>query len=238
MQILIFIVILLESFAAISGLYYYKKKPTDKAVGFFAYFLLLTYFVEIIGTIPILIYWNEPLHFLKDTFWYSNFWLHNPYLIISFVVYIFYFKWHISNKKIRQIINIGLIFYVIICITNLIFSDVFLRSNSVVTYLLGSFFLLGVIFYYYFEILLSNKILIIKREISFYISFPALLFFLTTTPIIIYFEYFNDKSPDFVDLSNMVFMTMNILMYSAYSIAFLWLANKKKYSAKNLKNAN
>lgn len=237
MQIFIFLVILLESFAAISGLYYYKKKPTDKAVGFFAYFLLLTYFIEIIGTIPIIIYWNEPLHFLKGTFWYQNFWLHNPYLIISFIVYILYFKWHISRKKIRKLIDKVLLLYVIICIANLIFSDVFLQSNSVVTYLLGSFILLGVIFYYYFEILLSSKILNIKRKISFYISFPALLFFLTTTPLIIYFEYFNNKSPEFVELSQMVLIIMNIFMYSSYSIAFLSLANKRKPTAKNLKNA-
>lgn len=237
MQILIFLVILLEGFAAISGLYYYKKKPTDKAVGFFAYFLLLTYFIEIIGTIPTIIYWNEPLHYLKGTFWYQNFWLHNPHLIISFVVYILYFKWNISNNKTRKFIDKALFLYVVICIANLIFSDVFLQSNSVVTYLLGSFFLLGVIFYYYFEILLSSKILNIKREISFYISFPALLFFLTTTPIIIYFKYFNNKSPEFVEMSGSVMIAMNIFMYSAYSIAFLWLANKRKPTSKNIKNA-
>ncbi|SFN59557.1 hypothetical protein SAMN05660413_01786, partial [Salegentibacter flavus] len=157
MQNLTFLVILLEGIAAISGLYYYQKKPTDKAVGFFSYFLLLTFFVEALAAIPKIIYWNEPLHFLKNTFLYSNFWLYNPYLIISFVVYILYFTWNISNKKIRQIINRGLILYVIICIANLIFSDVFFKSHSVVTYLTGTFLLLGVIFYYYFEILLSSK---------------------------------------------------------------------------------
>tara|TARA_B100000929_G_C15491749_1_gene414681 strand:+ start:363 stop:1103 length:741 start_codon:yes stop_codon:yes gene_type:complete len=235
MQILIFLVIFLESFSAISGLYFFKKKPTEKAVGFFAYFLLLTYFIEIIGTIPTIIYWNESLHFLKETFWYQNFWLHNPYLIISFVVYILYFYWNISNQKIKQIIKIGLIFYVIICVFNLIFSDVFFKSNSIVTYLLGSLFLVGVIFYYYFEVLLSDKILSIKSEISFFISFPALLFFLTTTPIIIYYKYFNNKSPAFVELSQMVLITLNIFMYSSYSIAFLSLANKKKKFLANKK---
>ncbi|HKL36868.1 MAG TPA: hypothetical protein VJ899_11310 [Salegentibacter sp.] len=232
-----FLVLLLEGFAAISGLYYYQKKPTDKAVGFFSYFLLLTFFVESIGLFPAAIYWNEELHHLKETFLYTNYWLYNPYLIISFVVYILYFTWNISNKKIRQIIHSGLIFYTIICIGNLIFSDVFFQSNSVVTYLLGSFFLLGVIFYYYYEILLSSKILNIKREISFYISFPALLFFLTTTPIFIYYKYFTSKSPEFVELSSMVLITMNIFMYGAYSIAFLSLANKRKPTFKNIKNA-
>ena len=237
MQDLRFLAFLLEGVAAISGLYYYQKNPADKAVGFFSYFLLFTFFVETIGWFPAIIYWNEFLHFLKDSFWYSNFWLFNPYLIISFVVYILYFKWQISNNETRKFIDKALFLYVVICIANLIFSDVFLQSNSVVTYLLGSLFLLGIIFYYYFEILLSSKILNIKREISFYISFSALLYFLTTTPIFIYFKYFNDKSPEFVELSSLVMIAMNIFMYGSYSIAFLWLSNKRKPTAKNLKNA-
>jgi len=237
MQDLRFLVFLLEGIAVICGLYYFQKNPTDKTVGFFSYFLLFTFFVETIGWFPAIIYWNESLHFLKGSFWYRNFWLFNPYLIICFVVYILFFKWHISHKKTRQLIDKFLLLYVVICIANLIFSDVFLQSNSVVTYLLGSLFLLGVIFYYYFEILLSSKILNIKRDISFYISFTALLYFLTTTPIIIYFKYFNNKSPEFVELSSLILIAMNIFMYSSYSIAFLWLANKKKPSSKNLKNA-
>ena len=168
---------------------------------------------------------------------YSNFWLYNPYLVISFVVYILYFKWNISNNKTRKFIDKALLLYVIICIINLIFSDVFLQSNSVVTYLLGSFFLLGVIFYYYFEILLSSKILNIKREISFYISFAALLFFLTSTPILIYYKYYTTQSPEFITLSKSVLIGLNIFMYSSYSIAFLSLANNRKPTSKNIKNA-
>lgn len=232
-----FLVLILEGVAAVSGLFYYKRNPTDKAVGFFSYFLLLTFFVETLALIPAVIYFNEQLHFLKNTFLYGNFWLYNPYLIINFCIYILYFKWNVSNDKIRDIINKGLILYVIICIANLIFSDIFFKSHSAVTYMLGSFFLLGVIFYYYFEILLSSKILNIKREISFYISFPALLHFLTTAPIFIYYKYYTTASPEFVELSSSVIIGLNIFMYSSYGLAFLWLANKKKPSPKNLKNA-
>lgn len=236
MQDFRFLAFLLEGIAAISGLYYYKKKPTDKTVGFFSYFLLLTFFVESIGLFPAAIYWNEELHFLKKTFLYRTYWLYNPYLIISFVVHILFFKWNISSNRTKHLIDKVLLLYVAICIANLIFSDVFFKSNSIVTYLLGSFFLLGVIFYYYFEILLSYKILNIKWEISFYISCAALLYFLTTSPIFIYFKYFNNKSPEFVELSSFIMIVMNILMYSSYSIAFLWLAKKKILTAKNLNN--
>lgn len=235
MQDLRFLVFLLEGVAAISGLYYFKKNPDDKATGFFAYFLLFTFFVESVGFFPAIIYWNEELHFLKQTLWYRTFWLYNPYLVISFIAYILYFKWNISKDKTRKIINKGLILYFIICVANLIFTDVFFKSNSSLTYVLGSFFLSGMIFYYYFEILSSSKILNIKREISFYISIPALLYFLTTTPIFIYFKYFTGQSPQFVQLSSLIMITMNILMYSSYSFALLWLANKKKTSPENLK---
>ena len=232
-----FLVLILEGVAVISCFYYFKKNPTDKAVGFFSYFLLLTFFVESLALIPTIIYWNEALHSFKETFLYSNFWLYNPYSIINFVVYILYFNLNISNKRIKNIINKGLILYVVICIANLVFSDVLFRSHSSLTYLGGSFFLLGVIFCYYFEILLSNKILSIKKEISFYISIITLLYFLTTAPIWIYYRYFTIESPEFVEFSSIVLIAMNIFMYSAYSIAFLSLANKRKSTSKNLKNA-
>lgn len=222
-----FLVLILEGVAAISGLYYSKKNPTDKSVGFFAYFLLLTFFVEALALIPTIIYWNESLHFLKETILYSNFWLYNPYSIINFTVYILYFNRKLSNKRIKNIINKLLILYVIICIANLVFSDVFFRSHSALTYLGGSIFLLGVIFYFYFEILLSDKILSIKRELSFYISIITLLYFLTTAPIWIYYRYYTIESPEFVEFSDIVLIAMNIFMYGSYSIAFLWLANKK-----------
>lgn len=236
MENLTFLVILLEGFAGVSGIYYHKKNPANKSIKFFAYFLLFTYFVEIVGLIPVIIHWNESLHFLKDGFWYRNFWLYNPYLIISFVVYILYFRKNISNKKVKKTISISLVLYVIICIANLILSDVFLNSNSILTFIGGSFFLVAVIFYYYFEILLSPKILNIKREISFFISFPALLYFLCTIPVIIYYKYFTYKSPEFVELSSWVLVIMNIIMYGAYSIAFLCLANRKS-RPKTVKNA-
>ncbi len=228
MQDFRYLVYLLEAVAAVTGLYYYQKNPADKAVGFFSFFLLATYIVETIGLIPTIIYRWEELHFLKSSFWYRNHWLFNPYVLVSFLVYIYYFSKNLENRKARKWIKKILILYTVICLLNLFLTDVFLNTVSVVTYGLGSFFLITVVFYYYYEILVSSKILNIKREISFYISIPALLFFLTTTPIFIYSKYFTNQSPEFVKLSSLVMIIMNVFMYGVYSFAFLWLANKKK----------
>lgn len=236
MQELRYLVFLLEGLAAVSALYYYKKKPANKSAGFFAYFLLTVYFVETIAWIPTVIYRWENLHFLKNSFWYQNYWIHNPFLIISFLAYGYYFKIQLLNFKARKFINIGLIVYLLGCSTNLVLSKVYLKSFSVLSYVAGSLMLLGIIFYYYLEILQSQKILIIKKELGFYISVVSFIYYLSCTPIFIYYKYFNSLSPGFVELSTWVLVSMNIFMYSTYTFAFVWLANKTKPSTKNLKN--
>lgn len=228
---------LLEAVAAVAGLYYYRKNPGDKAVGFFAYFLLVTYLVETIGWIPTIIYRWEELHFLKNSFWYKNYWLHNPFLVLTFLVYGYYFKSQLIGKKAHQVVKVALIIYLVINIIFLIFSGTFLESFSVMSYFLGSLLILAIVSYYYLEILQSDKILLIKKEIGFYISFIAIIFYLTCTPIFIYSKYYTYTSPAFVELSTWVLVSMNIFMYSSYSFAFLKLANKKKIYPKNLKNA-
>ncbi|HSI68928.1 MAG TPA: hypothetical protein VK941_01760 [Gillisia sp.] len=234
MQDLRYLVFLLEGAAALAGLYYYKNNPGNKAAGMFAYFLLLTYFVEAIGLFPAMIYWNKSLHFLQDGFFYKNFWLYNPYLIVSFVVYLTFFRKNIRNKRVNRVMKLSVIAYTIASIMVLLFTDVYLNTTSTFTYVTGSILLLGFIFYYYFEILLSYRILNIKRDISFYISIGAVVYFLTTTPIFIYFVYFTNKSPDFVRLSSMVMIAMNIFMYTTYTLSFMLLAKKHQKEVSKL----
>lgn len=228
MQDLRFLVFLLEGTAGVAGLYFYLNHPSNKAAGMFSYFLILTYLVEAIGLFPAVIYWNESLHFLKDSFLSRNYWLYNPYLIISFVVYLLFFRENIRNRRTSKVLGKVITVYAIASILVLIFTDVFLKTISTFTYITGSILLLGFIFYYYFEILLSNRILNIKRDISFYISIGAVVYFLTTTPIFIYFNYFTNKSPEFVQLSSAVIIAMNILMYSTYILGFLILGKKQQ----------
>ncbi|MCM4159806.1 hypothetical protein FHG64_15770 [Antarcticibacterium flavum] len=238
MQDLRFLVFLLEGIAAFAGIYFYRNNPGNKAAGMFAYFLLITYVVEAIGFFPAMIYWNESIHFLKDGFFYKNFWLYNPYIILSFVVYLTFFRKNIRNKKTSDFLKKLIIIYAFACILFLVFTDVFFRTTSTFTYLTGSVLLLAVIFYYYFEILLSNRILNIKRDISFYISLGAVVHFLTTTPIFIYFNYFTNKSPEFIQLSSAVMIAMNIFMYSTYSFGFFFLSHKAIGKKKLAKDTN
>lgn len=237
MQDLRYLAYLLEAVAAVSGLYYYRKNIADKAAGFFAYFLLLTFLIETIGWIPTIIFRWEDLHFLKDSFWYRNYWLHNPFLIFTFLVYGYYLKTQLIKQKAKQIVKMALMSYFIICSVYLIFSGVFFESFSAVSYVGGSLMLLAIIFYYYLEILQSQKIFYFQKDPGFYISVVAFIYYLSCTPVFIYSKYYNILSPGFIKLNTWVIVGMNIFMYGSYSIAFLLLANKKKSSPNNFKNA-
>ncbi|GHA29608.1 hypothetical protein GCM10007103_08550 [Salinimicrobium marinum] len=231
MQSFRFLVYLLEAVAAVAGFYYLLKKPENKPVRNFVYFLLFTFFIETIGHIPLIIYRNESLYFLKNTFLGNNYWLFNPYLILNFLVYVSFFKWNLSRKHFVKILNISLSVYLLVTVLNLLFTDVFFVTNSALTYLGGTLLLLVAIFMYYYELLTSSRILEIKREVSFYISVGALFFYLIVSPVFIYFRYFNTQSPGFVQLSTYIMIAANIFMYTCFTFGFILCSRKKNLSS-------
>ena len=229
MQIfLLYLANLLEGFSFVAGIYYLRKYPNDLSNKLFTSFLLFTYAVEIIGLIPALIYHHQSLHHLKETMWYSNFWLFNPYLIVSFAFYCYYFSRSLKSIILKRIINYSLIFYVISSALILIFSGILFDSYSYYTLFLGLFLLFLSISFYYYELLQDDKILDIKKSVKFYVSISFLLFNLISLPLWIYFKYFsNTISPEFVKLYQTIFYISNVLLYGTYIFAFVYCAKEK-----------
>ena len=133
MRELFFVSLFLEGFSAIAGIYYMKRNPSDFENKLLTYFLFLTFTTETIGLIPAVIYYNEALHYLKDTAWYGNFWLFNPYLIVSFAFYCFYFGYSLQSKNFKKILNYLVLVYAISSFLILVFSDVLFVSYSMFT---------------------------------------------------------------------------------------------------------
>ncbi len=229
MQIsLLFVIKLLEGFSVIAGVYYLKKYPKDLSNRLFTYFLLFTFFVEIIGLIPAIIYHHEALHHLKDTVWYTNFWLFNPYLIVSFSFYCFYFRKSLQNKTLKKILNFSIIVYVISSSLILIFSEVLFVSHSYFTLFVGVALLFLAISFYYYELLQDEKLLEIKKSVQFYVSVSFLILNLISLPLWIYFKYFSNAiSPEFVKLYQSIFYFSNVFLYSTYIFAFIYCAQER-----------
>ncbi len=229
MRVLLFIFLLLEGFSVISGIYYLKRNPKDIENRLFTYFLFLTFTIETIGLIPAIIHYNEALHYLKDTAWYNNFWLFNPYLIVSFTFYCLYFGKSLQSRILKKIVNYLVIFFVISSSLILIFSDVLFVSYSNFTLFVGVALLFLAVSFYYYDLLQDEKLLEIKKSVKFYVSVSFLLFNLISLPLWIYFKYFsNSISPEFVRLYQSIFYLSNVLLYSTYIFAFIYCAQKKQ----------
>jgi hypothetical protein len=233
-----FFIFLLQGGSVIAGFYYINKKAESGANKFLTYFLLFTFCIEAIGFIPRIIYSQEYLHYLKETVWFTNFWLYNPYLIVSYTFYAFYFSINLKIKGLRQVLNYLVTIFVISSLANLVFSNIFFVSYSMFTMFAGIALLFLAISFYYYELLQDEKLLYINKSVQFYISVAFLLFNLISMPLWINIRFYNNTlSPEFINLYRIIFLTANILLYSTYTFAFIYCAQVKQLPALTKKHS-
>lgn len=221
-----------EIIAAITGAIFISKRKVDKFTKYLVYFLWLTVLIELIfGWLPTAIETFEIFSTLKDTIFAKNVWIYNIYDIISFTFYLFYFINLIELNWIKRNGKYVVIIYIFCSILNLFTSGVFFENSSAFNAITGTFLLVLIIVYYFFEILNSEKILNFYRFMPFYISIGALVFHLIVNPIFIYQKYYiNSISKEFVSLFLTILTTINVFMYSCYSLGFIICSRKNKSS--------
>lgn len=216
----------LQIIAFLTGIFYYKRyrsKPTLHLV----WFLGITVFTELFNWYALFID-EDFLSFLKGTPFQSNYWLSNIYTIVSFLFYINYFKWYLSNRKSVALLNFLSIVFFVISILEIAFSKGFFTGFMNITNIVGTLLVFLSIAFYYLELLKSDQILQVHKSLPFYVSVGALIFHLCTTPFFIYSSYYsNSIDPDFVNLYWQVIFGTNYLLYSIYIAGFLICSRKK-----------
>ncbi|MFC5044877.1 hypothetical protein ACFSTE_21545 [Aquimarina hainanensis] len=228
----IFLIHLFELIAAVLGTIYLKKKYRDdnKSSRYLVLFLWLTVLVEKVGLIPRLSVSFDELAFFKDTFLgKSNYWIYNPYNIISFLFYIYYMKMNVVSNKNKNILKVLSIFYLLITSVNLIFVEgFFAKSLSGLTFILGSLLIMYAVGLYFYEVLQSDIILNFKKMLPFYVAIGVLVFNLVVTPLFIYSKFYAHNNPDFIKVYTSVLIILNVFLYSCYSLGFIlcWQKNK------------
>ncbi|HLW33373.1 MAG TPA: hypothetical protein VKX40_14015 [Aequorivita sp.] len=211
---------LLELLAFVIAVYYYQKKKS-KPNYYLAWFLGITFLVEILSWYT---YYTDTgfLHFLKGTYFETNYWLGNMYSLYSYLFYINYFKWFLVSKSSRLLLNRASIFFLIFGIGEILLSKGFFVRAMPFSDVLGTLLIFLSIGIYYLELLKSDQILLVHKTLPFYVSVGALIFHLTTTPFFIYSSYYSESiDPGFVDLYRQVIFGANYLLYSIYIAGFL-----------------
>jgi hypothetical protein len=220
----------LQLMAALAGTYFYIKVNSTKSTRNLVLFLWLVVIIEVLGLYTTIGYYSKYryLSFIEHSFLVSNYWLYNPFIILSFVFYTWYFREHISDKRWRQVLKYLILIYTFLSTLNLIFSDVFLNGYSHFSTIAGTLLLILSITIFYFELLKSDVLLNLKHFLPLYISVGTLIFYLCITPVDIFSRYFKLGNYFFVYFRLNIYFYMNIFLYSTYILGFIICSRKKK----------
>jgi hypothetical protein len=228
-------VYLLEMVAALTGLYYIRLNPHDKAARIFVVFLCITVIVEWVGVYAVLGYFSgyEYFGFIEGTPFEKNYWWYNLYNIASFVLYAEYFRRQLYNKVLRHVVLFAMILFGGIEIVNLVVHpEMFFNNYSAFASIAGTILVLASISLYYYQLMTNDDILQFKRLLPFYVSVGAIILHITHTPLFIYSKYFSTThGKEFVEMYRSLMFLTNVMVYLIFSIGFMVCLRKKGSSS-------
>jgi len=222
-----FITHFVEIMAALAGIYCYKKYK-HTVVKYFIWFLVYVAILELIGSYPRYLrdyeFLNAAETYLKGTKFEKNYWWYTIFWKMgSPIFYSFYFQKLIKSKKNTRYLCYSTLVFFVFCIVIITsnWNTFFVASFPGISVCGSAIILLSIVFYL-LEILKSDRILSFNNSINFYISTVLLVWFLVITPLVFYQIYYAMADWNFIFLRWQIYLTMNIFMYSTFTIALLW----------------
>jgi hypothetical protein len=196
----------------------YRQRFGDSPIKYIPYYLVYISLVEI-GALIIL---YSPMKY--------NIWWYNIMLNGEFFFY-FYLYYHlISNPKIKKVLLLGFIFYIIYFLINYLILSEHWNVHQTFPYAVGSIIIIISVFWYLIELFQSDKVLDITQNIIFWISVGLLFYLIVSLPKVIsnYYlskiEYINNP---IAKISMIVQFIANITMYCFY-IYGIWISKPQK----------
>jgi hypothetical protein len=217
-----FIITAFELLAAFAGFYHLSKNNTSRLRPL-VYFLVITVFVEAIGSYRNFYGKLDFLDYLIGTRFESNSWLYNAFLIVSLFFYLLFYHAIVSSDKSKKIL-IGLIFISIIVVgIDLYYSGYqYFERNLEYTFIWTTFAIFICVVSYFYEILMSDKVLKFYHSALFYISIGLIIWWLVLPPMIVYMPLYKRVNPDLVRIRTYIYVISNVILYSSFIIGFLW----------------
>ena len=210
----------LEVISLLISIFLYKDLKSTKMV-YFIPFLLLTVTVEFIGYLSV--YYN-----LGN----KNYRIYNIFNLVEFVFYAFLFY---NNFKIQILKKLSIAFIPLLLAFSLINYLFFQGIDHFHTYtlLFGSFFMVFFCCCYFYEWVLPDQISQnLLKQSFFWICVGLLLFYLGSVIINALFEYLrsSDMLQEGKKIYTLINKSLNIVLYTSFSISFILCRNNKKSS--------
>lgn len=210
----------LEVISLLISIFLYKDLKSTKMV-YFIPFLLLTVTVEFIGYLSV--YYN-----LGN----KNYRIYNIFNLLEFIFYAFLFY---NNFKIQILKKLAIAFIPLLIAFSLINYLFFQGIDHFHTYtlLFGSFFMVFFCCCYFYEWVLPDQISQnLLKQSFFWICVGLLLFYLGSVIINALFEYLrsSDMLQEGKKIYTLINKSLNIVLYTSFSISFILCRNNKKSS--------
>lgn len=165
--------------AILATIFYRKYSST-----FLKYFLPLIWIelaIELFGP-----YYSEHIN-------HNNTIIFNIYRLIEFTFYFLLYHHLVTKPQNKKLISIFLVIYCLTVIINCFIEDFRFQYFSN-TYFIGASLIIISIVLYFSEILNSEKIIIITRMFSFWISIAVFIYYVTSIPFKVIVNYYQDSS--------------------------------------------
>lgn len=192
------------------------KRLQPQWLRLFFYFLVFTFIIDAGGSM-------YSYYFKK-----SNHFIVNIYLAISFIFYFFLFYINAERKKIKKIVLISCILYFLIALYDNIFINGFYLFNAY-SYSVGSILITLCCMLYFMGLFTSDTLINYFKIPMFWIATGLLFYYagnLVQMSLLIYILNHN------LDPGAMVYrfisVTLNILLFGAFSVSFLCNQSWKK----------
>ena len=194
--------------AAIFASLYYKYYRESKEK-YFLHFLWYTVITDTLGIYSV--------YYLKEN-WIV---IYLVFVIVSFLFYFYWFHEILKSEKQKKIIKIFSILFICLSIYNLSTSSLY--NFHFTTFIFGAIINIVISIFFFSQLLSDTTKIDVKENMQFWIATGLLLFNVGMVPIMIFSDLFNAYD----QVRIIIFIILNFILYSCYTISFLWSKKEK-----------
>jgi len=200
------------------------KKYKDSQSWIFMPFLWFTFLIELLNLLPTARLFYPDWNFLKlmsyilpDHLIASSIWVGSMYSIVSFYVYLWYYKSILGYRRSARTIDVCMVIYSALVIHSLLNYQDLMVSWLQPHMFAGVVFTVVAICFYFMTILKSDKILSFYRTLPFWLTMGILFFNLVTMPIFIFAKQLSFSASIYV----YILVLSSYVMYGCFVVGFI-----------------
>jgi hypothetical protein len=192
---------------------YLKPRTSFSYLKLFPPFLLATIVTELLGSYL----WSRGK---------NNLTLYNFFTAFEFCFYLWIISLIISQKKVKRIIRMTIIFYAFAAVSNIFFIQK-MKTFHTVTYSLGCLLIVLFCIYYFLELFKLSHSMNLKNNPAFWICSGLLFFYCCGFPLYGLINFWSGISKLVLKNFDQIVTILNIFLYSLFTIAFLCIRTRK-----------